>query len=148
MRGWGSTSSARAIRKTALRAYCGCAAVFLIYGRSAHGTACSKNHASMIFSPTLFHGWLGSSTSSARAIRKTALSHAVPWLAVPVHRAIRKTALTPRLRRCFPHKQALSSWNSLLEKSYEHDFLSHAVPWLNWWRINLISWLTNGIYMI
>ena len=33
------------------RAYRGCAAVFLMYWRSAHGTARSKNHASMIFSP-------------------------------------------------------------------------------------------------
>src|SRR5699024_1746396 len=48
-------------------------------------------------------------------------------------RAIRKTALTCLLRlcRCFPHLQALSSWNCPLEKSCEHDFFSRTAPWLN-----------------
>ena len=43
-----SNRSARAIRKTALRANRGCATVLLINGRSAHAPVCLPIHASMI----------------------------------------------------------------------------------------------------
>ncbi len=114
-------SSARAIRKTALRAYCGWRHCFT-HKQALNSYRCplakTCKHV-LCFSYTLWLNFL--CKSSARAIRKTALRAYCGW------------------RHCFTHKQALNSYRCPLAKTCKHVLCFSYTVWLNFICENIIK---------